>query len=423
MMLSRYQFDETKMSELPIDAPPLSVKDALHLMLQHAPAAKAVESVKCIDANGRVLARDQVADRDVPDHDNSAMDGYAVRAQDIGPVERRWFPVQERIPAGRPGGELAPGSAARIFTGAPIPVGADAVVKQELCGLRGGQVGIRPTVRVGENIRPRGEDFRRGTAVLQRGMQLRPPEIALAAALGLTELPVFRKPRVAVLSTGSEVVEPGSHPREGQIFDANRYALITLVKAIGCEAVDCGHLSDNLEQTCQGILAASSGVDLIISTGGISVGDEDHVRRAIEREGQLHLWRVAIKPGKPVAFGTVGDTLIFGLPGNPIAAFVTFLVLVRPFLKRMLGLETTRQEGLRIAAEFTAAPAPYRRRFLRARIGNDASGAPQVTLHEKQGSAILTTLSWADGLVEIPEGETVEAGQMVTYLPFSELLS
>ena len=403
--------------------PPVSVEDARCLLLQHAPAANAVETVACQDATGRVLARDLVAEQDVPYYDNSAMDGYAVVARDIDPARRTWLPVQQLIPAGRPGANLRPGNAARILTGAPIPPGADAVVKQELCQVRDGRVGIQSEVQPGQNIRPRGEDIARGKTALEHGAKLRAPEIALAAALGLAELPVFRKPRIAVLSTGAEVVEPGHPLRHGQVYDSNRNALISLIHSVGCEAIDCGHLTDNFGKTCQAIQAACDAADLVVTSGGVSVGDEDYVRRAIEQEGRLYLWRVAIKPGKPVAFGTLGETPIFGLPGNPVAAVTTFLVLVRPFLKHMQGEETERQEGIRIAAGFALARAPFRRRYLRARIDRGGSGAPRLQLHEKQGSAMLTTLSWAEGLIEIPEGETVQVGHLVNFLPFSELLS
>jgi molybdopterin molybdotransferase len=405
------------------ERPLLSVDQALDLLRQHAPAAKDVEKIACVEANGRVLAGDLVADRDVPRHDNSAMDGYAVRTRDIGPEEVSWLPVDQQIPAGHLGSELAPGSAARILTGAPIPSGADAVVKQEVCSLRNGRVGIPLNVQQGANIRPRGEDIRSATVVLGQGMRLGPPEIAIAAALGLTQLPVFRKPRVAVLSTGTEVVEPGHPIGEGQIYDSNRYALIALIKAVGCDAIDCGHLPDDLGLTRQGMLAACNGADLVLTSGGVSVGDEDHVRHAIEAEGTLHAWRIAIKPGKPVAFGSIAETPVIGLPGNPGAAFVTFLMLVRPFLKCMQGHQPTRREGFRMAAGFAVSSSRTRRRYLRARVDLDDAGVPRVVLSDKQGSAILTTLSWADGLADIPEGETVEPGQLVNFLPFSELLS
>jgi molybdopterin molybdotransferase len=403
--------------------PPVSVDEALAQLMQHLPKADTVEWVACLEAHGRVLAENQIAKRDVPYYDNSAMDGYAIRVQDLDPAEQCWLPVEQQIPAGRTGTELAPGCAARIFTGAPIPPGADAVIKQELCTLRDGEVGIQAEVHRGQNIRLRGEDIGSGETVLEQGIQLRAPQIALAAAIGLAEVPVFRKPRIAVFSTGAEIVEPGGALREGQVFDSNRYALIALVRAIGCNALDCGHLADDLEQTCTGIRAACNVADLVLTSGGVSVGDEDHVCRAIQTEGQLHLWRVAIKPGKPVAFGTLDGTPIFGLPGNPVAAFVTFLVLVRPFLKRMQGHDCPLHPGLPVAAGFSVARAPYRRRYLRVRLVVDKTGTQQLVLHDKQGSAMLTTLSWADGLVEIPEGEIVAEGQLVNFLQFSSLLS
>ncbi|MEW6164322.1 MAG: gephyrin-like molybdotransferase Glp [Pseudomonadota bacterium] len=402
----------------------LSYAEALDHLLSAAVPVAETKSVPLVAARGRVLAAPQGAGIDVPPLDNSAMDGYALRCADV-PAAGAILPVAQRIPAGSVGQPLAAGTAARIFTGAPVPPGADAVVMQERCESRDdGSVVVNHVPKPGENIRRAGEDIAAGAQVLSAGVRLGPAELGLAASVGLAALPVFRRLRVALLSTGDELAEPGEPLRPGAIYNSNRHVLFALLEGLGCAVTDLGRVPDTLEATRAALREAAAGNDLILSTGGVSVGEEDHVKAAIEVEGSLDLWKIAIKPGKPLAYGkvSVGDTAkeadFIGLPGNPVAGFVTFLLLVRPFILRRMGASPRPPRPQpRVCASDWPKPDPKRREFLRARVADDG----RVELHPNQGSGVLSSCAWADGLVECPAGQAIRAGDTVGFLSFADL--
>jgi molybdopterin molybdotransferase len=420
--------------------PPIRPLLPLDEALQRLAAAAAghriteVETVSTFHALGRVLAADVVSALDVPPQDNTSMDGYAMRAADV-PVPGTVLPVSQRIAAGQAGGVLAPGSAARIFTGAPVPQGADAVVMQEQCEALDldGQPGVRvqQSPSAGQWIRRRGEDVRAGSVVLLRGSRLTPQALGLAASVGAASLTVVRRPRVALFSTGDELVMPGQIPPErmppGAIYNSNRYTLRALIESLGCECTDLGIVPDRLDATRAALRRAALDHDLIVTSGGVSVGDEDHIRPAVEAEGRIDLWQLAIKPGKPLAFGELrrgeaGDApgaYFIGLPGNPVSSFVTFLLVVRPVLLRLQGVADVAPRGLPMRADFDVPRPDRRREFLRVRI-NAAGG---LDLFANQSSGVLTSAVWGDGLVDNPIGGTIRAGDTVRYLSFAELLS
>ena len=399
-------------------------EDMRAALLAAATPLSTVEQVPTAEALGRVLAVDQISSLDVPPLDNSSMDGYALRCADVPAVGARLV-VAQRIPAGSVGHTLAPGTAARIFTGAPIPHGADAVVMQELCSLDGDGVLIDHLPRPGEWIRRAGEDIARGAVVLTAGQRLGPQMLGLAASVGCATLPVFRRLRVALFSTGDELVMPGEPLPPGAIYNSNRYVLRGLLEALGCQVSDLGIVPDSLEATRATLRAAAGSNDLIITSGGVSVGEEDHVKPAVQAEGQLDLWLVAMKPGKPVAFGRVNDPAggngadFIGLPGNPVSSFVTFLMLVRPFILRRMGVEDCLPHSIRLPAGFDWPRPDRRREFLRARVGE----AGQVELFPNQGPGVLSSTVWAAGLVDNPAGHAIAQGEPVSFIPYSELLS
>ncbi|PWB40176.1 MAG: molybdopterin molybdenumtransferase MoeA [Rhodocyclales bacterium] len=397
----------------------LSFDEALQKLLAAARPVTEIEAVDTVAAAGRTLARVQASGIVVPPLDNSAMDGYAVRIADIATPGIR-LPVAQRIPAGSVGTPLQPGTAARIFTGAPVPEGADAVVMQELCEHAGeGVVQVNHVPRAGENIRRAGEDIQNGAEILAAGTRLAPQDIGLAASVGLATLPVFRRLRVAVFFTGDELSMPGEPLKPGGIYNSNRFSLRGLLAALGCEVHDLGIVRDTLEAT-RAALREAAAADVIITSGGVSVGEEDHVKGAVQAEGALDLWKIAIKPGKPLAFGKVSprETAFIGLPGNPVSTFVTFLMLVRPFLLACQGARVTAPRDLMMRADFDWPKPDRRREFLRVRI-NAAGG---LDLFPNQSSGVLTSCAWADGLVDNPPAQAVTRGELVRFLPFSELL-
>jgi molybdopterin molybdotransferase len=326
--------------------------------------------------------------------------------------------VSQRIPAGSVGHSLAPGTAARIFTGAPLPPGADAVVMQELCIHEGDAVVVNHLPQAGEAVRRAGEDIAEGAVVLAQGQRLRPQDLGLAASVGLAELPVFRRVRVAVFSTGSELVMPGEPLPPGGIYNSNRFMLRALLADLGCEVADFGIVPDELAATRRALREAAEGHDLILTSGGVSVGEEDHVKPAVEAEGSLDLWKIAMKPGKPLAYGRVHGAAFIGLPGNPVSSFVTFLLMVRPFLLATQGVAEVAPQALPLRAEFEWPKPDRRREFLRARM--NAGGG--VELFSNQGSAALNSTVWANGLVDIPAGTPLARGDTVRFLPYGELL-
>ena len=395
----------------------LSFDEAYEKLLGFVRPVREVEEVDTMFAAGRVLAVDQHSAIDQPPMDNSGMDGYALRAADV-PVAGTRLPVSQRIPAGSVGHELAPGTAARIFTGAPLPPGADTVVMQELCEHAGDEVVVNTVPRLGEAVRRMGEDIARGARVLPAGLRLTPQAVALVASVGLARLPVHRRVRVAVFSTGSELVMPGEPLPPGGIYNSNRYLLRGLLAGLGCEVEDFGIVPDRLDATREVLRRAAEGHDLILTSGGVSVGEEDHVKPAVEAEGSLDMWKIAMKPGKPLAYGRVHGAAFIGLPGNPVSSFVTFLLMVRPFLLATQGVSEVAPASMQLRADFDWPRPDRRREFLRARM--NAQGG--VELFANQGSAALESTVWANGLVDIPAGTVIACGETVRFLPYGDLL-
>jgi molybdopterin molybdotransferase len=404
-------------------APLRPLEDALAQLLDAAQPLDGTDTVSTFDADGRVLARDLVSPLQVPPQDNSSMDGYAVRVAEIAD-EGVAFPVSQRIAAGSAAQPLAASSIARIFTGAPVPEGADAIVMQEdTQTLEDGRVRIDRVPAQGQWIRRSGEDVRLGAVVLAAGDRLSAASLGLAASIGCDKLVVARRPRVALFSTGDELVMPGQvAPKDmkpGAIYNSNRFFLRALLLRLGCEVDDLGIVPDNRQATIDALAGASQGNDLILTSGGVSVGEEDHIKPAVQSLGSLDLWQIAMKPGKPFAYGQVKSAHFIGLPGNPVSSFVTFLLLVRPFLLKLQGAKQLAPKPIRLPAHFSLPRADKRREFLRARR-NDEGG---VELFANQSSGVLTSTVWADGLVDNPAGTTIARGDMVSYLPMAELLA
>jgi molybdopterin molybdotransferase len=407
-------------------APLKPLDQALDELLRHALTLDGSQSVSTFDADGRVLAQDLVAALDVPAHDNSAMDGYALRSQDCSSAQAV-LPVSQRIPAGSNGTALAPLTAARIFTGAPIPEGADAVVMQEDCSVLPSD-GATPSITVqnqpkpGQWIRRRGEDVAKGDSVLLRGQRLTPAALGLAASIGFDQLQVARPVRVALFSTGDELVMPGAvAPAEmaaGAIYNSNRFFLRALLLRLGCSVTDMGIVPDRLDATIAALEGAAERHDLILTSGGVSVGEEDHIKPAVESLGQLALWQIAIKPGKPFAYGRIGQAHVMGLPGNPVSSYVTFLLLVRPFLLKLSGATDVTPQAITVRADFDWPRADKRREFLRVRL-NAAGG---LDLFANQSSGVLTSAVWGDGFVDNPAGQIIRSGDSVQFLPLAGLL-
>lgn len=392
----------------------LSVDQALNFLLSAARPLIDTEIIPTIDAHGRVLAQAQSSLLHVPPMDNTQMDGYAVRAADCASGEAR-LRVAQRIPAGHIGAPLEAGTAARIFTGAMIPAGADAVVMQEQCVADGDYVVIRHQPQSGEWIRRQGEDIAAGATILQPGTRLRAQELGLAASVGLAQLPVLRKPRVAVFFTGDELAMPGEPLKPGAIYNSNRFTLTGLLQDMGCDITDYGIVPDTLAATRETLRKAAQAHDLIITSGGVSVGEEDHIKPAVEAEGRLNMWQIAVKPGKPLAFGEVGQAFFLGLPGNPVSSYVTFLLFVRPFLLRMQGVEQVAPQSYVMRADFNWPKPDRRNEFLRARI-NPQGG---LDLFPNQSSGVLTSTVWGDGLIDVAPGQVIQAGNLVRFLPFA----
>ena len=408
----------------------MPLDEALARMLAKATPLGRTELVSTFDADGRVLAQDVVSALQVPPNDNSAMDGYAVRVADLA-APGVVLPVSQRIAAGHAGGPLAPGTAARIFTGAPMPDGADAVVMQEDTSAQdnGARVRIDQLPRLGQWVRASGEDVLRGATVLRKGERLTPASIGLAAGIGMAELQVAARPRVALFSTGDELVMPGDVPpaamQPGHIYNSNRFFLRALLLRLGCAVTDLGIVPDNRAATLAALRSAADAHDLILTSGGVSVGEEDHIKPAVEQLGQLDLWQIAMKPGKPFAYGAIttanaaAPCHFMGLPGNPVSSFATFLLLVRPSLLRLQGATDTALPAMPMRADFTTTRPDKRREFLRVR--RNAQGG--LDLFSNQNSSVLTSAHWADGLVDVPAGHTIAPGDLVRFIPLKELLA
>ncbi|MBB3178865.1 gephyrin-like molybdotransferase Glp [Variovorax sp. Sphag1AA] len=415
------------MAETSSRPPLMALDEALSRLLAAASPRLGSESVSTFEADGRVLAQDVVSGLTVPPRDNSSMDGYAVRAADCataGAVLR----VAQRIPAGTVGTSLAAGTAARIFTGAQIPEGADAVVMQEDTQAMP-EEGSLGTVRIeiapsqGQWIRRAGEDVAAGDVVLSKGDRLTPAGLGLAASVGFAQLEVSKRPRVALLSTGDELVMPGEVApdamKPGSIYNSNRFFMRALLKRFGCEVNDLGIVPDRREATIEALREAAQRNDLIITTGGVSVGEEDHIKAAVQHLGSLELWSLSMKPGKPFAYGRIGEAHLTGLPGNPVSSFLTFLLLVRPFLLTLQGAKRVAVEPVAMRADFDWPRADRRREFLRAR--RNAAGG--LDLFSNQSSGVLTSTVWGDGVIDTPAGQPFKAGDMVQFIPFASLLA
>lgn len=394
----------------------LDVDEALERLLAGAHPVAETESVPTLAAAGRVLAVAQRSTMNVPPMDNSAMDGYAVRIADLGRPDSR-LKVAQKIQAGSTGIPLARGTAARIFTGAPIPAGADAVVMQEDCVQEGDEVVVKRVPVRGEWIRLVGSDIRSGGEVLPAGFRLRPQDTGLAASVGIAALPVHRRVRVGLFFTGDELVMPGDTLPPGRIYNSNRFTLNGLANTYGCEVRDYGIVPDSLDATRAMLRLAAAECDLIVTSGGVSVGEADFVKPAVEAEGELLMWRIAMKPGRPLAFGRVGEAAFIGLPGNPVSSFVTFLIFVRPFLLRLQGIDRVSPRSVAARADFDWSDPDTRREFLRARW--NARGG--LDLYPTQDSAVLTSTAWADGLVDNPANHPIRPGDTVVFMPYSEL--
>ena len=402
-------------------APLRALDEALAELLSQAQALPA-EVVSTFDADGRVLAEDLVSALQIPPQDNSSMDGYAVRSAEIAD-EGVVLPVSQRIPAGVAAEPLVPGSLARIFTGAPVPAGADAIVMQEDTQAQpDGRVRILRVPAAGQWIRRSGEDVTRGAVVLSRGTRIGPAAMGQAAGIGLDRLQVARRPRVALFSTGDELVMPGAVPpaqmKPGAIYNSNRFFLRTLLQRLGCEVNDLGIVPDRLDATVQALQDAAKSSDVILTSGGVSVGEEDHIKPAVQQLGKLDLWQIAMKPGKPFAHGRIGDAHFIGLPGNPVSSFVTFLLLVRPFLLKLQGATQLQPTVQDLPAAFDLPRPDKRREFLRVR--RTPAG---LEMFPNQSSGVLTSMTWADGLVDNPGGQPVARGDMLRFLPLAELLA
>jgi len=401
----------------------MSVDEALEFLLDASVTTEKKESVSLDNSLSRILAFDIHSTINVPGFDNSAMDGYAIALSDNQLLQNNLsFNIVDRIPAGSTGNELNKGCAARIFTGAPIPKGANTIIMQEECEVSedGVQITIARAIKLNENIRPTGNDIVEGDVILSSGKQIQPQDISLASSVGVGELIVYKKIKVGVFFTGDELVEPGTPLSSGKIYNSNRYALVALLRQVGCEVINLGNIEDKFSATCDALEALESQCDLIMTTGGVSVGEEDHVKPAVESLGELNLWKIRMKPGKPLAYGKVKQTPFIGLPGNPVSSFVTFCIFSLPFIKKMQGNNNYQSKIIKVKANFECKRAKPRREYARARIDHSES-TPVANLYPKQGSDVMSSIVWADGLVEIPENKTFKPGELLNYYPLSEL--
>lgn len=392
----------------------LSVDEALAQLTAAASPAPESEYVCLADAVGRVLAGDLDSGLDVPPADNSAMDGYAMLASDWSGPETA-FPIAARVAAGQAPGRHAPGTLTRIFTGAGLPEGADTVVMQENTATTDVGTRVLRSPRPGDHVRPRGQDIGNGQRVLARGRRLQPQDIGLAASVGVAELPVYRRLRVAVVSNGDELVEPGQVPAPGQIYNSNRHMLGALLRQWGMVPVDCGIAPDHPDAIAERLADAAVAADVVLSCGGVSVGEEDHIKSVVQSMGRLDLWKIAMKPGKPLAFGAVGDVPFLGLPGNSASTLVTALVVARPFLFACQGRVAPAPAPFRVPAAFSA-PGPERQTYHRVRRGDEG-----LEVHPNPSSGVLISAGWADGLAVQRPGQGISPGEPVDFFPWSAL--
>jgi len=403
--------------------PMMSVDEAVGIIAERVTPVRDVETVALARADGRILARDISAPLPLPPFTNSAVDGYAVSSRDLPQQEEQAFPVNGRVQAGSSAAPLKPGQAMRIFTGAPMPEGADTVFMQEDVRVEGDKVVLPAGLKPGANVRPAGEDIPLGLAALKAGQRLRPQDVALAAAFGLTELDVARRLRVAVFSTGNELASPGQARTAAQLFDSNRFMLMAMLARLGCEVSDLGILRDDRASLARALQDVAGTHDLILTTGGVSTGEEDHVKASVESVGRLVLWRMAIKPGRPVAMGIIGGTPFIGLPGNPVASFVTFVHVVRPTILALSGAMQEKLLPMPVRAGFSYKKKIARREYVRVSLRKAADGALEAVKFPREGAGLLSSLVDTDGLVELGEQVTlVEPGQTVGFLAYASLM-
>ena len=404
--------------------PMMSVDEAVGLIAARVTPVIDVEAVTLSGADGRILAHDILAPLPLPPFTNSAVDGYAVASSDL-PQEERAFPVAGRVQAGGAShAPVRPGQAIRIFTGAPMPEGADTVFMQEDVRVDGDKVVLPAGLKPGANVRPAGEDIPAGTAALKAGQRLRPQDVALAAAFGLTQLDVVRRLRVAVFSTGNELASPGEARAVAQLFDSNRFMLMAMLARLGCEVSDLGILRDDRASLARALRDVAGTHDLILTTGGVSTGEEDHVKASVESVGRLVLWRMAIKPGRPVAMGIIGGTPFIGLPGNPVASFVTFVHVVRPTILALSGARPEPLLPLPVRAAFSYRKKIARREYVRVTLRKAADGALEAVKFPREGAGLLSSLADTDGLVELGEEVTqVAPGDMIGFLSYAGLIN
>tara|TARA_R110000822_G_scaffold59736_31_gene149185 strand:+ start:11426 stop:12658 length:1233 start_codon:yes stop_codon:yes gene_type:complete len=400
----------------------IPVEQALEKLLNAAQPITETEMVAVGKALGRVLAADQQSTVDVPPADNSAMDGFAFNSVDCKESGQTTLPLSQRIPAGVAPQSLQPGTAARIFTGAEVPSGADTVIMQENCQWDSDQVILPAEPKAGDNVRPRGQDIQSGSIIMCRGHRIKPQDMGLLASVGIAEVPVYRRLKVAVLSTGDELVEPGSDLPPGHIYNSNRYTLAGLMEAQGFDYIDLGIVPDNFEATEQALRKAAAVADCIVTSGGVSVGEEDHVKACVEKLGSLDLWRLAIKPGKPLAFGNVLGTPILGLPGNPAAVFVTCAIVARPFLLKTQGANDILPTPIQVIADFDRPKPAKRQEYLRAMLSLDENGVAHAQIAGNQSSGVLSTASVGNGFAVHSLNGTITAGEPVPFLLFSDVL-
>ena len=404
--------------------------EALKQLAEITHAVAVAEEVPITDAHGRILAENILSERDVPPHDNAAVDGWAVYFDDLHQEGDTSLPWCDRIPAGQPLGHAAPrGQAVRIFTGAPMPqgeggaTGPATVLMQEDCHEEDGVVTIPPGIKKGANRRNTGEDIKQGDTMLAAGRRRKPQDVGLAASVGLTSLLVYRRLKVAVFSSGDEVFEPGQDLPPGGIYDSNRFMVIALLEGLGCEVNDLGILPDRLNAVQDALNGAAKTHDALITSGGVSTGEEDHIKAAVEALGHLHFWRLAIRPGRPIVLGQVGYVPFVGLPGNPVAVLVTFLRFARPLLLRLSGASDTEPHSIPVRADFAYNKKGGRREWLRAKLRTLDDGSLAAEKYKSSGAGILSSAVFADGLIELPEDVTrVEKGMLVDFLPFNEMM-
>ncbi|PVZ70652.1 molybdopterin molybdotransferase MoeA [Pelagibaculum spongiae] len=394
----------------------MPVAKALELLLCAAKPVTDTESIPLSQALDRVLAKTIHSPIAVPPADNSAMDGYALNTEDTGSAAAT-LPISQRIPAGHAPKQLKPGTAARIFTGAPVPLGANAVVMQEQCVATEGLVTLPADIRPGQNVRPAGQDIQPGALALEAGQRLRGQELGFLASLGVSQVEVFRKLKIAVISTGDELVEPGTALAAGKIYNSNRYTLMGLIQRLGMDYIDCGVVPDDRQATIEAFSAAAKTADVVITSGGVSVGEEDHVKAVVEQLGRLDMWKLCIKPGKPLSFGEINGTPFLGLPGNPAAVLVTFCVLGTSYLRKLSGENVKPPAARKMIADFEWLKAGKRQEYLRARIGEKG-----IESYPNQSSGMLSSACWADGLAVVPVDSTVAKGDMVEFYSFADLL-